>query len=170
LGEEARVPLENFDLKGKQRSGLRSTNNKYTKLGLKFEILERDQIINHMEDLKKVSDEWLKERKADEKGYSLGYFSEKYLCRNRCSVIMQGETILAFANLWETAGQAELSLDLMRYTPKAPAGIMEYLFIQLMLWGKSQGYQWFNLGMSPLSGLENHPLAPIWHKVGNVVF
>ena len=123
-----------------------------------------------MEDLKKVSDEWLKERKADEKGYSLGYFSEKYLCRNRCSVIMQGETILAFANLWETAGQAELSLDLMRYTPKAPAGIMEYLFIQLMLWGKSQGYQWFNLGMSPLSGLENHPLAPIWHKVGNVVF
>ena len=47
---------------------------------------------------------------------------------------------------------------------------MEYLFIRLMLWGKDLGYEWFNLGMSPLAGLEKHPLAPLWHKIGNAVF
>ena len=34
----------------------------------------------------------------------------------------------------------------------------------------AQGYRWFNLGMAPLSGLEAHPLAPAWHRVGNFIF
>ena len=44
------------------------------------------------------------------------------------------------------------------------------LFVELLLWGKAEGYTWFNLGMAPLWGLENHPLAPAWHRVGNFVF
>jgi phosphatidylglycerol lysyltransferase len=47
---------------------------------------------------------------------------------------------------------------------------MDYMFIELMLWGRRQGYGWFNLGMAPLSGLEAHPLAPAWHRVGNFIF
>ncbi len=47
---------------------------------------------------------------------------------------------------------------------------MDYLFIELMLWGQAQGFEWFNLGMAPLSGLEAHPLAPAWHRVGNFIF
>jgi len=170
LGEEARVPLQDFDLKGGKRSGLRTTNNKFSKLGLAFDILERYQVKARMAGLRQVSEAWLKTRKADEKGFSLGFFSEDYLCRSRCGVITQGETILAFANLWETSNKEEMSIDLMRYTPEAPGGIMEFLFIQLMIWGRTQGYQWFNLGMSPLSGLEKHPLAPLWHKIGNAIF
>ncbi len=57
----------------------------------------------------------------------------------------------------------------MRYGAEAPNGVMDYLFIELMYWGKAQGYQWFNLGMAPLAGLEHHPLAPFWHKVGRIV-
>ena len=164
------LSLTAFDLKGGKRSGLRTTNNKFSKLGLEFRILEREQVKARMEELHKISDTWLKTRKASEKGFSLGFFSESYLCRSRCGVVMQGDAILAFANVWESSSREELSIDLMRYTPDAPSGIMEYLFIQLMLWGKNQDYQWFNLGMSPLSGLENHPLAPMWHKIGNAVF
>ena len=170
LGEEARVLLQDFDLKGGRRSGLRSTQNKFSKLGMGFDILERDQVKIRMAELHQVSDAWLETRKADEKGFSLGFFSENYLCRSRCAVITHEDTILAFANLWETGNREELSIDLMRYTPEAPSGVMEYLFIQLMLWGRAQGYQWFNLGMSPLSGLEKRPLAPMWHKIGNAVF
>ena len=64
----------------------------------------------------------------------------------------------------------ELSVDLMRFGPDAPRGAMDYMFIELMLWGRAQGYRWFNLGMAPLAGLERHPLAPAWHRVGNFVF
>ncbi len=170
LGEEARVFLQDFDLKGSKRSGLRSTNNKFSKMDLKFDILDRTQVSAQLNGLRHVSESWLLTKNANEKGFSLGFFSEEYLCRCRCGVITKADTILAFANLWETSSRQEMSIDLMRYTPDAPSGIMEYLFIQLMLWGRAQGYQWFNLGMSPLSGLEKHPLAPLWHKIGNAVF
>ena len=47
---------------------------------------------------------------------------------------------------------------------------MDYLLIELMQWGRQEGYQWFNLGMAPLSGLENRALAPLWSKAGNLIF
>ncbi len=77
---------------------------------------------------------------------------------------------MAFANLWEVAQPDEVSIDLMRYDPAAPRGVMDLLFAELMLWGRAQGYRWFNLGTAPLSGLERHPLAPLWHKIGTAVF
>ena len=78
--------------------------------------------------------------------------------------------IVAFANLWESAPAGELSIDLMRFSADAPKGVMDYLFVELMLWGKSQGYTWFSLGMAPLAGLERHRLAPPWHKLGRLVY
>ena len=41
-------------------------------------------------------------------------------------------------------------MDLMRALPDAPYGVMEFLFVELMLWGRDQGYVWFNLGMAPV--------------------
>ncbi len=58
----------------------------------------------------------------------------------------------------------------MRYVPDAPPGVMEFLFIELMLWGRKQGYRWFNLGMAPLSGIEDRPLAPLWNRAVHMVF
>jgi phosphatidylglycerol lysyltransferase len=58
----------------------------------------------------------------------------------------------------------------MRFGPDAPHGAMDFLFAELILWGQAQGYAQFSLGMAPLSGLEEHPLAPVWHRVGNLVF
>jgi phosphatidylglycerol lysyltransferase len=78
--------------------------------------------------------------------------------------------IVAFANLWECDGREELSVDLMRYAPDAPGSVMEYLYIMLMLWGREQGCQWFNLGMAPFSGLERHFLAPTWTRLGGMLY
>jgi phosphatidylglycerol lysyltransferase len=77
---------------------------------------------------------------------------------------------VAFANLLSSGDSKEVSLDLMRYSPAAPAGVMEYLFIELLLWGKGQGYKQFNLGMAPLSGLQNRTLAPLWSRAGALLY
>jgi phosphatidylglycerol lysyltransferase len=77
---------------------------------------------------------------------------------------------VAFASLWAAANGEEIAVDLMRFGPDAPRGAMDYLFVELLLWARTQGYQWLNLGMAPLAGLEKHPLAPAWHRVGNFVF
>ncbi|MDA8161153.1 MAG: phosphatidylglycerol lysyltransferase domain-containing protein, partial [Desulfobacteraceae bacterium] len=60
----------------------------------------------------------------------------------------------------------EISIDLMRFDHAlAPAGVMDFLFINLMLWGQQAGFTWFDLGMAPLSGLEGRAFAPRWHYV-----
>jgi phosphatidylglycerol lysyltransferase len=47
---------------------------------------------------------------------------------------------------------------------------MDFLLLHLILWGKEEQYTWFNLGMAPFSGLEDHALAPLWNRVGSFLF
>ncbi len=58
----------------------------------------------------------------------------------------------------------------MRHGADAPPGTMDYLFAELMLWGRAEGYRWFSLGMAPLSGLEPHRFAPVWNRAGALLF
>ena len=39
-----------------------------------------------------------------------------------------------------------------------------------MLWGQQEGYTWFNIGMAPLSGLQDHTLAPLWNRLGSFIY
>ena len=58
----------------------------------------------------------------------------------------------------------------MRHTPDAPNGVMDCLFVSLMLWGRKQGYRWFDLGMAPLSGLAANQFAPLWSRIGGLIY
>ncbi len=170
LGEEAKVDASQFSLEGGARKGLRQVHNRFAKEGFTFEIVPRENVAGLAPTLKSISDAWLTEKQASEKGFSLGYFDEAYLQRFPCAIVrVQGE-LLAFANVWLTAGKEEFSIDLMRYRPGGPRGLMDYLFVELLLWGRAQGYHWFNLGMAPLAGIESRQLAPLWNKFAALLF
>jgi phosphatidylglycerol lysyltransferase len=170
LGEAARVPLAEFSLEGSQRSGLRYIYRRLTKENCSFEVLPSTSVPALLPEMRRISDAWLADKNTREKGFSLGCFDEDYLLNFPVAVIRQQGEMVAFANLWCAAGLQELSLDLMRFSQQAPRSVMDYLFINLMLWGREQGYQSFDLGMAPLSGLENRPFAPLWNRIGAVVF
>jgi phosphatidylglycerol lysyltransferase len=170
IGEEARVRLATFSLKGEARKGLRYACNRSEKADCTFAMIPAEGIPTLLPELKVISDAWLAEKHTREKGFSLGRFTPDYVQQFPAGVVRQADRIVAFANLWLGAEKDELSLDLMRYLPEAPPDVMEYLIIQLMLWGKQEGYRWFNLGMAPFSGLENRALAPLWHRLGTFVF
>jgi phosphatidylglycerol lysyltransferase len=169
LGEEARIPLRAFSLEGPSRADLRQTHRRSLRDGAEFAVVPRAEVPSIIPELRAVSDWWLAEKKAGEKRFSLGYFDEKYLARFDCAVVRCGGVIVAFSNIWKAGVDMELSIDLMRYSGAAPKAIMDFLLVECMLWGKAQKYQWFNLGMAPLSGLEEHPLAPTWTKLGRMV-
>jgi phosphatidylglycerol lysyltransferase len=168
LGEEARVPLDTFSLDGAARADLRQAQRRAIRDGAEFEVIPRERVAAVLDELRAVSDAWLAEKNTAEKRFSLGFFADPYLMRFDCGVVRRGGAVVAFANIWRGASN-ELSVDLMRYSGNAPKGVIDYLLIECMLWGKAQGYHWFNLGMAPLSGLEEHPLAPTWHKLGRMV-
>jgi len=170
LGEEARVPLADFSLEGAARKQLRQTSNRFKREGCSFEVIPVSEVSGRMADLKRVSDAWLTQKSAVEKGFSLGSFQPDYVARCPVAIVHREGKTLGFSNLWLGAGKEELSIDLMRYVEEAPSGAMEYLFTELMLWGRKEGYQWFNLGMAPLAGLESRSLAPLWSRFGDLVF
>ncbi len=171
IGEEARVDLSSFSLQGKRFGSQRTARNKFVKNGYRFAMLTKEELLDNLETLRSISDRWLAQKKAHEKSFSLGFFSEDYIkYTDVAAVYDQTGKIVAFANIWKTAGLNELSVDLMRYDPESPNGIMEYLFVELMLWSKDLNFKKFSLGMAPLAGLERHPLAPLWHKIGTVIF
>jgi len=170
LGEEARVPLTTFSLEGSDRKGLRYTQRKSEKEGYQFELLSLQEVSRRIPELEEISDAWLAKKSVKEKGFSLGSFDPEYLKRFQVVVVVNGGQTVAFANVWSAAEKEELSIDLMRFRPDAPASVMEYLFIKSMLWAKQQGYHWFNLGMAPLAGLEDRTLAPLWNRLGAFIF
>lgn len=170
IGEEARVPLEKFSLDGAARADLRQAHRRAQRDGASFEVVPPAGVAPLLPSLKRVSDAWLSGKSTGEKRFSVGAFSPEYLEQFPLAVVRAEGSPVAFANLWTTGTKAELSVDLMRFGPEAPRSSMDYLFIELMLWGQRAGFRHFNLGMAPLSGLEAHPLAPAWHRVGNFIF
>lgn len=169
LGEEARISLPSFSLIGSHRAELRQVRNRAERERAAFEVIPANQVATVIDELELISNEWLEDKAAHEKGFSLGAFTAEYMVWFDCAVVKIDGIIVAFANLWP-AGHDELSIDLMRYSKAAPKGVMDYLFVELMLYGQANGFEWFSLGMAPLAGLEHHQLAPAWHKIGNVIF
>jgi len=170
IGEEARVPLGAFTLEGAVHKGFRYLVRHIEKEGCIFEIIPAEKIHDVIPALRGISDSWLQEKNTREKGFSLGFFNEKYIENCPAAVVRKGDKLLAFANIWAGSEKDELSVDLMRYLPDAPNGVMDYLFIKTILWGQSEGYKWFNIGMAPLSGLQDHTLAPLWNRLGSFIY
>ena len=170
IGEEACVPLQEFTLEGGRRKGLRTVHARMLREGAMFSVVPAADVPPLLPGLRAISDAWLAAKNTREKRFSLGYFNEAYLAEFPCALIKKNGVIVAFSNIWTGAGREELSIDLMRQVPDSTPGIMELLFVELMLWGKEQGYRRLNLGMAPLAGLEDRALAPIWNRLGAQIF
>jgi phosphatidylglycerol lysyltransferase len=170
LGEVGRVPLPGFSLEGRHRAGLRQARNRLGREGCRFELVASSEVPPLLDELEAVSDDWLRSKNTREKRFSLGFFDRDYLRRLPIGVVRQGDSLIGFANVWPSEARQECSIDLMRHRGDAPKGVMDFLFTELMLWARDEGYQWFSLGMAPLSGFEHHPLAPLWNRLGALLF
>jgi len=170
IGEEGKVPLSSFTLEGSASKDFRYSVKRMEKEGFYFEVMPPEDIVSHAAELKSISDAWLETKSTKEKKFSLGYFDIGYLANFPLAIVRKEGTIAAFSNVLIGADQEEITIDLMRYDPEISNASMEYLFVKLMLWGKDNGYKYFSLGMSPLSGLENRTLAPMWNKIGSAIF
>ncbi len=170
LGEEAMIPLDTFDLASPELKKFRKVMNRMKRENWRFEIWQAAEVTARIGELRVVSNAWLAHHDAKEKGFSLGSFDDAYLSRLPVAVILVDGRVVAFGNIWPGNGRDELSTDLMRHLPDAPNGVMDCLFVSLMLWGKQQGYQWFDLGMAPLSGLAGRQFAPLWNRIGGLIY
>lgn len=170
LGEEARVSLTDFSLEGSARKNLRRVWRKAVDEGASFEMVEGCAIEPLIPELRRISNDWLRQKATREKGFSLGRFTDDYVRRYPIGIVRIGGRIVAFANVWTSGDHAELEVDLMRFGADAPQGIMRYLLTEVMLWGRADGWRSFNLGMAPLAGLRRTLIAPMWYQIGQTLY
>jgi len=170
VGESAAVPLETFSVEGRRHGNLRRAWRKAAEEGATFEVVEGAALEAILPELQVISDQWLAHHAGGEKGFSMGGFTPGYVLEFPVAAVRVHGRLVAFATLWTTAARGAYSMDLMRYADDAPKNIMDYLFVELIAWGRAQGYQAFECGMAPLAGLEDRPLAPMMSRVGNLLF
>ncbi len=172
IGEVASIALAGFTLDGSARKDFRHARSRAARDGLVFEMLPPERVPEILPELRQVSDAWLASKQGEEKGFSLGAFEESYIANFDVAVLRRGAggEIVAFANLMRGDGRSRLSVDLMRYLPGGPGCAMDALFGEILLWASAQGFARFSLGAAPFSGMGGQRLAPLWSRIGGLVY
>lgn len=163
LGQEAIVDLSAFTLEGSENKTLRNGYNKLVRNGYHYDVVQPPFSPRMLRELNTISNEWLSSRGASEMKFSLGWFDEEYL--NTCPILLVRDRegfIEAFANIVIEFQNNGVAVDLMRHRAHIESGLMDFLFVSLLMWAKEQKYSTFNLGLSALSGVGEHSdAAPI---------
>lgn len=172
-GEEAIIAPVDFTLAGPKMKSLRNSVTRAKREGLALRIIPAAEVNGWYERLRHVSDQWLAAKGQSEKSFSLGPASRAYLCRFDVAVVYHStspETPVAFANIWRSGDQEELSIDLMRAVQSAPPGTMDFLLTELIEHARLLGCARFCLGLAPMSGMRGGALAPTWARLAGLLF
>ena len=169
-GECAILPLEGFSLSGRRRETLRRNWRNAATAGARFEVVQAEAVEALLPELKQVSDDWLARHAGGEKAFSMGGFYPRYIQEFPAALVRLEGRVVAFATIWPTSQRTAFSMDLMRYSDEAPKNIMDFLFVELLAWGREEGYAAFEFGVAPLSGLDARPLAPLMSRVGRLLY
>jgi len=152
IGDDAVVDLRSFSLTGSAMKEFRNAVNRLKRAGYRVERLDPPIPDRTIEQLKSVSDAWLRLPGHRERRFTLGKFDPEYVRSTVAYAAIDSKgRVAAFVNLVPSYSRGLASVDLMRRRPDAPNGIMDFLFAEMFMELKSQGYERFNLGMAPLA-------------------
>lgn len=157
LGQEAVVDLDNFVNEVMRNKYFRQIQNRFTKQGYTFELLDPPHHQAVVERLKSISDEWLSKGGRSERGLAMGYFTEQYVQMCQMAVARDAAgTIQAFANIIPADfNKTDATYDMLRQSEKSLSNINDYLLVNLIDELHSKGYKTLNMGLSPLAGLDD---------------
>lgn len=154
IGEEAIVDLHEFESE-KNNKYFRHIRNRFQKLEYSAEILQPPHSVETLRRLRAISDEWLARPGRAERRLLLGYYDQAYLQQTSVMVVYDAKkTIQGFMNLVPTYVPATANYDLLRCSNAAPGNCNDFLVLSLIEQLQSKGVQMLNLGLCPLSGLD----------------
>ncbi len=171
IGDDAITDLNQFSLEDKERKDFRHIIRKIEETGVFFKQYQPPISEELLLKLKQVSDEWLKIPGRRERQFTLGVFEPDYVASTQIYTAENSKNeVLAFLNQIPSYKKGEATIDLMRRRTDSPNGIMDYLFVKLILALKSEGFERFNLGMAPMSGFQEDEEASVEEKAIHYFF
>jgi phosphatidylglycerol lysyltransferase len=155
IGQEAIIDLEKFTLEGKNKKSMRNGLNSLQKNGFKAKIYQAPIKDGLLQKLEYVSNDWLKSTNREEIVFTQGMFDRKKL-KNQTIITVENddEQVFGFLNIIPDFVPDEATYDLIRKTSEAPGGVNDALIITLIDYCKLNNYKYLNLGLAPLSGID----------------
>lgn len=174
IGQEAIMQVNSFKLEGKERKSLRNGLNALHKKGYTTEILVAPQTEETLNEIQKISDEWLSEFEKSEMVFAQGMFDRNEIRHQDLIILKNADNhIEAFLNVVPDFAPDECTYDLIRRTSTAPNGSMDAMLVKLVEYAQSKNLNYINLGLTPLAG-EKVPdntaeeiLAFVYNRIGS---
>lgn len=160
IGEEAIIGLSDFSLEGPSGKEARYYLNRFEKQGYLFRR-EGEITTGLYQKLKQVNNEWLAVPHYEEHSFTEGYFEPINIENEEIFTITDhGGEVICFASIINFPKIGTAMLDLMRRKAEVPNGAMDFLIYNLELYYQEKGYQFFSLGLAPLSGIPQDASIP----------
>jgi phosphatidylglycerol lysyltransferase len=169
IGEEARIPLHEFSLEGKKRADLRNALARGKREGLTVEFTEPSSDLSMVAELHAASDAWLAGQRSREMAFSVAGFRDAHVARQHLALLRQNDKIVGLVSLMATARKGDATIGVMRHMTDTPSYAMRFLFAHVILHFKEAGFECVSLGMAPLAGVEQTPLASSWHRIAGLL-
>jgi phosphatidylglycerol lysyltransferase len=156
IGEEAILNLTTFTMDGGKMKTTRSAVNRLTGEGYELKVYHAPIKEGLLQKLEKVSEDWLKDLNQKEVAFTQGVFDTSILKEQTILTIEdQEEKVYAFLNLVPDYAPGEATYDLIRKINDAPNGVLDMLLAKTFLYLKAEGFTTVNMGLAPLSGMED---------------
>lgn len=160
IGEQGYVDLREFKLYGPARESLL----KLRREGYRFEVIKPGGASRHIVRLNDIARSWQRHTGLSERRLVSGRFQPRYLNEFPLGMVRRGGDYIGFANILPGAGREEVYVDLIRYLPGAPGGMLDFIFVNAALYGKLSGFKHLSLGLMPLK--KTDPALPILGSAG----
>jgi lysylphosphatidylglycerol synthetase-like protein (DUF2156 family) len=157
IGEDARLTIKDFSLKGSKFQNLRTACNKARKEGkiMRWYQPGDGQVDHGLEaQLKILSDSWLKDKKGAEMSFDLGAFNLPQIRRTGVAAILSSDGRLEAFVTWLPYKQGRgRSLDLMRRQQDAK-NVMDFLIVESISHFRTMGVEEVSLGNALLANVK----------------
>lgn len=155
IGQEGLVDVATFSLDGRDHKSLRNALKRVEVGGYVTHVHEPPLRDGLVQQLRAVSDEWLRIEGITESSFSQGVFQATDIRQQPIVTVENaGGKVMAFANIIPDYAPGEGTYDLIRKTADAPSGVSDVLLVGLIRYGQRRGWQRLNLGLAPLSGID----------------
>ncbi len=170
VADDARVDLRRFEIELPERQILRQSRNTVLADGYRFRVVSAADVESILPDLQRIANLWQQDRGGRPWQFSSSFYAPEAIVGSPVGILETESRVVAFASLWCSAGHEELAAGLIRYLPDSPAGTLDVVLTESMLWGQSQGFRHFNLGPAPLAQWHSDRHQAVRAQLMNVAF
>jgi phosphatidylglycerol lysyltransferase len=149
IGEDAIISLDHFVSTVALSKYFKYITRRFSNLHYSTHLYLPPHSPALLAEMQSVSQQWLTLPGRQERQFALGHFAIEYLKSSVLFVVRDdSQRAVAFINQITSYNPNRASIDLMRYRPNSPNGIMDYLFSQYFQLLHQQKVAEVNLGLA----------------------